>query len=1164
MSHDFGGDSSYLEKLQANFSRILLTSFGDSRSDAEKEACCKLYAALLMRKRYITSKCFTPGTECLGLAPYLVDFNEGVFMPSMTESVTNEPHFEPPPSFSQFMKDLEFIRHVCILGPTASFSHKRLSILAGTFELHQELNQELEDEQTKDPNNVMDLFSIPKCDNHVHLAGALNASLLLEFIRKKLRDCPNDVVMRKDNRDITLAEMAQMCNVTERDLTLDKLQVHVTNFRKTFKRFDLFNRKFSPLSSTEFRTVFLKTDNYMNGRYFAEITRQLAESMSPDVANEWRLSIYGNDPKEWQRLCDWLHRFSLVKLRGVRWIIQMPRLYAESKRAGKIANFAQYMANFFEPLFEATINPQAHPSSTSPPPRPPRPYLPRLGDSRFKFPSATDHLMPSGLSATPAAFPPPTIRGTTHVHQCLLSLMYVCVCVCVCAPDRFLREVGGFDSVDDESKPEREAHALTMPADPEQWNTDENPPYAYYIGESGSIDHLCSSFLVADHINHGTNLMNSATLQYLFYLAQVGLAMSPCSNNALFVEFPSQPLLKLFKRGLNISLTTDDPMQFHLTNNALIEEYSIAQKMWRFSDVDLAEMAYNSIRMSSFPEAQKTLWHGPNWTARGAASNAHVLSSSCSPSVPSPPLGLWGLPPLLLLRRRCSPSIHADMTKTNVPPIRAAFRSESLLREQALILGRLHEIPLLSRLPPELVQAVIEQCKRPGTDHIAMNLSRSPSLGLAGQAARAAQPPPRPPTLGSSPGQARSRPALGGAPASGSASTGGATPRSPTHPPSPAHLVTGSTLVPLARSPSALAPPRSPPLTARTPGQVPIGSSGSGSGSGSGAVNIPRTTSDPKISSPLSLITTATAMVEQSVQTTPPPLPVLRFVDEIVTEEQPTEDTRSTKTNLFEPRGPMTPPPPPEATEIESQPYPVGWAIPSTPPGPTESPCVLSTVQNPFAPSAVSPSPDPGPFAGAPATATAVAPPPLDQPPPPTIRSPIPSPDRSPHSRGVPIPVPPEAENPGPEPLAVGHPYMFSGSAPFMAASPFMSASPLIKASSCLDGPGLRTRRRAYSVAVPSSAGPGPLARPLAAEGGHHSNPSSPRGASVGASPIAVPLPRGVVASESQDRVPFDTSALDDMTQSVGHVDTWHITHEVNRRLLDVSTQGETGAPIFW
>eukprot|EP00708_Paratrimastix_pyriformis_P003776 GAFH01002573.1.p1 GENE.GAFH01002573.1~~GAFH01002573.1.p1 ORF type:complete len:302 (-),score=73.74 GAFH01002573.1:225-1061(-) len=270
-------------------------------------------------------------------------------------------------------------------------------------------------------------------------------------------------------------------------------------------------------------------------------------------------------------------------------------------------------------------------------------------------------------------------------------------------------------------------------------------------------------------------------------------------------------------------------------------------------------MAYNSIRMSSFPEAQKTLWHGPNWTARGAASN--------------------------------------DMTKTNVPPIRAAFRSESLLREQALILGRLHEIPLLSRLPPELVQAVIEQCKRPGTDHIAMNLSRSPSLGLAGQgstggptATAAANPgelaragsfsfadfapsaapslPPYSPVI-ATPGS----PALGGAPASGSASTGGATPRSPTHPPSPAHLVTGSTLVPLARSPSALAPPRSPPLTARTPGQVPIGSSGSGSGSGSGAVNIPRTTSDPKISSPLSLITTATAMVEQSVQTTPPRCP---------------------------------------------------------------------------------------------------------------------------------------------------------------------------------------------------------------------------------------------------------------------------------------------------
>lgn len=45
---------------------------------------------------------------------------------------------------------------------------------------------------------------------------------------------------------------------------------------------------------------------------------------------------------------------------------------------------------------------------------------------------------------------------------------------------RFLQYVIGFDSVDDESKPENS----TMDRDvnvPEQWTDEDNPPYAYYI-----------------------------------------------------------------------------------------------------------------------------------------------------------------------------------------------------------------------------------------------------------------------------------------------------------------------------------------------------------------------------------------------------------------------------------------------------------------------------------------------------------------------------------------------------------------------------------------------------------------------------------------------------------------------------------------------------------
>lgn len=57
---------------------------------------------------------------------------------------------------------------------------------------------------------------------------------------------------------------------------------------------------------------------------------------------------------------------------------------------------------------------------------------------------------------------------------------------------------------------------------------------------------------------------------------QIGLAMSPLSNNSLFLDYHKNPLPMFFLRGLNVSLSTDDPLQIHLTKEPLVEEYSIA------------------------------------------------------------------------------------------------------------------------------------------------------------------------------------------------------------------------------------------------------------------------------------------------------------------------------------------------------------------------------------------------------------------------------------------------------------------------------------------------------------------------------------------------------------------------------------------------------------
>ena len=126
------------------------------------------------------------------------------------------------------------------------------------------------------------------------------------------------------------------------------------------------------------------------------------------------------------------------------------------------------------------------------------------------------------------------------------------------------RYVIGFDSVDDESKPENPLFDRDVPP-PAEWTDDENPPYAYYLyymyanltvlnhfrnerglntfvlrphcGEAGPVQHLVAGFMMAESIAHGLLLRKVPVLQYLYYLCQIGLAMSPLSNNSLFLNY---------------------------------------------------------------------------------------------------------------------------------------------------------------------------------------------------------------------------------------------------------------------------------------------------------------------------------------------------------------------------------------------------------------------------------------------------------------------------------------------------------------------------------------------------------------------------------------------------------------------------------------------------
>ncbi|KAF3422418.1 hypothetical protein E2986_11305 [Frieseomelitta varia] len=245
-------------------------------------------------------------------------------------------------------------------------------------------------------------------DTHIHAASCMNQKHLLRFIKKTLKNHADEIVTcSKNGETMTLREVFQSMNLTTYDLSVDMLDVHAD--RNTFHRFDKFNAKYNPIGESRLREVFLKTDNYLNGKFFASIIKEVASDLEESKYQnaELRLSIYGKSPEEWDKLAKWAIQ-SDVYSDNVRWLIQIPRLYDIFKLNKLMTNFQEILNNIFLPLFEVTNDGNSHP----------------------------------------------------ELHK-------------------FLQYVIGFDSVDDESKPENPLFDKDV-CPPAEWDDIENPPYGYY------------------------------------------------------------------------------------------------------------------------------------------------------------------------------------------------------------------------------------------------------------------------------------------------------------------------------------------------------------------------------------------------------------------------------------------------------------------------------------------------------------------------------------------------------------------------------------------------------------------------------------------------------------------------------------------------------------
>ncbi|KAI5455542.1 AMP deaminase [Naganishia albida] len=524
--------------------------------------------------------------------------SEGVYQIYGKDETQFKPLFRNV-SLKEYYKDLDSVLAVCSDGPAKSFAFRRLKYLASKWNLYCLLNEYQEIADVKAVPH-RDFYNVRKVDTHVHHSASMNQKHLLRFIKSKMKKAPKEVVIFRDGHELTLEEVFQSLNLTAYDLSIDTLDMHA---HQEFHRFDKFNDRYNPTGSSRLREIFLKTDNYLGGRYLAELTKELITDLEQSKYQnvEWRLSVYGRNLQEWDKLAKWVVDNKLFS-HNVRWLIQVPRLYEVYKGTGAINNFGEIVRNLFQPLFEVTQDPSSHPE--------------------------------------------------LHI---------------------FLQRIVGFDSVDDESKVERRLFRKFPVAT--EWNTAQGPPYSYWLyymyanmsslnawrrsrgfntfkfrphcGEAGDPDHLSSAFLTAHSISHGILLRKVPALQYLFYLKQIGLAMSPLSNNALFLTYERNPFKDFFRTGLNVSLSTDDPLQFHLTKEPLMEEYSVAAQIYKFTPADMCELARNSVVQSGWEMQVKKHWLGKKYYLPGVIGN--------------------------------------DIDKTNVPNIRLAYRHATLLEELSLI-----------------------------------------------------------------------------------------------------------------------------------------------------------------------------------------------------------------------------------------------------------------------------------------------------------------------------------------------------------------------------------------------------------------------------------------------------------------------------------------------
>ena len=490
----------------------------------------------------------------------------------------DEPYVGPPPA-----EAIEAMARAAELLEDPSlnkFCDAQLRLNQLRFEEYKLRDERREEAETR--RDHMDFYGVTKVDTHLHLSALLTSPELLAYVAEVLE---RDGAEPYDDAR-TVGDVIRGAGFAPGETRIDDLQTQATS--AMYRDFENFNLAFSPLRSRELAKLFF-SQGVLGGKYLRDIVKRAGDKAAKlGIILEPRISVYGRRPGEWHEIAEW---YATARHPHVVLAVQLPRVYHVWKKAGAVANFGEMISNFFAPLFAASRDPAAHPALAA-----------LLADVRCV--DTVDNEARADAFAVDG-----NVSATDHASAAnpSYSAYHLWFWANLRAVNR-LRAANGLNAL--ELRP--------------------------HCGEAGPVHHLATAWLFADGISHGINLEHQPLLQYCYYLAQVGVSVSPISNARLFVPYAKNPFPQFFKRGLRVTLTTDDPLQFAMSNEPLLEEYTTARHAYEMSMTDLSECARNSVLISSLsPEAKERAIGGDDpcnacnlrATCRAAASTSATRSS---------------------------------------------------------------------------------------------------------------------------------------------------------------------------------------------------------------------------------------------------------------------------------------------------------------------------------------------------------------------------------------------------------------------------------------------------------------------------------------------------------------------------------------------------------